>query len=150
MKPPLILTSYQEAKALQYYQLVSPVYGTHRYKYVYAITVTPKGKAVTLHSDYSHELREAIRTVKSVRHAYLFKETEYWPHFHGIIITNRQTKLLKLRKKNNKFQFKAELIYSDNGIRYWMRYIMKHQSLGDDYYYYKHPSHNFTTCKLDS
>ncbi len=149
MKPLLTLNTYQEAKASQYYQHVSPIYGTHRSKYIYAVTITPKGKGVTLHSQYSHELREAIRTVKSVRKAYLFKESEYWPHFHGIIITNRQTKLLKLTKRNKLFHCKVELIYSDNGIRYWMRYIMKQQKLGDEYYYYQHPSHNFTTCQLD-
>ena len=131
LNTPLVLTPYQERKANQYYQLVSPIYGVNRYKYVYAVSITPRGKECISHSWYSRDLRIDIRNIKSVRCCYMFKEYDNTPHMHGVIITNREIKFLALQKKTKKYVFRPpERIHSDNGIRYWLRYIMKCQELG--------------------
>lgn len=140
------LQAYKQAIARSLTSHMALVKETYRY----GVTITPKGKGKH-HCDYSHELRQDIRNIKSVRHCYLFKEYTHTDHFHGIIVTNRDIKFKPLSKsKLYSFLYKRLETYMD-GIHQWSIYITKEQTKRMTYYYYnsKGISPLFVTSQWD-
>ncbi len=124
------LTMEQES----WIRMITPLYQSNQY--TYAITITPKGVNKN-HGDYSHELRQAIRSIRSVRECYLIKEYDNTCHFHGIIKSNRNL-VFRTMRKQELYVFKYKPISREHTLDqyYWIRYMLKYQVKGRSYYSY--------------
>ncbi len=97
---------------------------------VYTVTITPVGKNKT-HEDTMYHFNERVKLCKSVKNVILVREDQVTNHFHGLIISTQDSKLLKLYAKSC---YTLDINIYNNINDHWCKYMYKHNPTSIDFY----------------
>ncbi len=91
------------------------------YLYMYAITVTPKGKN-RRHSSYSKEFQEDLKTNRSFRFGWFYPEANNTNHYHGLVLCADKNVKFVVCRGREKYVWLHEGVKNQED---WIKYICK-------------------------
>ncbi len=91
------------------------------YLYMYAITVTPRGRN-RRHSSYKKEFQEDLKTNKSFRFGWFYPEATNTNHYHGLVLCADKNVKFVVCRGREKYVWQHEGVKNQED---WIKYICK-------------------------
>ncbi len=92
-----------------------------KYLYMYAITITPKGKN-SRHTSYKKEFQEDLKTNRSFRFGWFYPESTNTHHYHGLVLCADKNVKFTVCKGRDKYVWLHEPVKNQKD---WIKYICK-------------------------